>query len=108
MNARVRIVALASLVMLVALIVASTYWQAWAAPDLANKSDNAIQQVSQFTIDRGRIFAADGTVLAKNYIVHSGGRTYYYRRYPLGPLTAAAVGYATQSRSRVGLERSAN
>ncbi len=108
MNARVRIVALASLVMLVALIVASTYWQAWAAPDLANKNDNAIQLVSQFTIDRGRIFAADGTVLAKNYIVHSGGRTYYYRRYPLGPLTAAAVGYATQSRSRVGLERSAN
>lgn len=108
MNARVRIVALASLTMLVALIVASTYWQAWAAPDLANKSDNAIRQISEFTIDRGRIFAADGTLLARNHIVHSGGRTYYYRRYPLGSLTAAAVGYATQSRSRAGLERSAN
>jgi peptidoglycan glycosyltransferase len=108
MNARVRIVALASLTMLVALIVASTYWQAWAAPDLANKSDNAIQQISEFTIDRGRIFAADGTTLAKNRIVHNGGRTYYFRRYPLGSLTAAAIGYATQTRSRAGLERSAN
>src|SRR5450830_212441 len=108
MNARIRLAALVSLTMLVALIVASTYWQAWAAPDLANKSDNAIRQISEFTIDRGRIFAADGTVLARNHIVHSGGRTYYYRRYPLGSLTAAAVGYATQSRSRVGLERSAN
>ncbi len=108
MNARIRLAALASLTMLVALIVASTYWQAWAAPDLANKSDNSIRQISEFTIDRGRIFAANGTTLAKNRIVHAGGRTYYFRRYPLGSLTAAAVGYATQTRSRAGLERSAN
>ena len=108
MNARIRIAALTSLTMLVALIVASTYWQAWAAPDLANKSDNSIQQISEFTIDRGRIFAANGTTLAKNRIVHASGKTYYFRRYPLGSLTAAAVGYATQTRSRAGLERSAN
>jgi peptidoglycan glycosyltransferase len=108
MNARIRIAALTSLTMLVALIVASTYWQAWAAPDLANKSDNAIRLASEFTIDRGRIFAADGTILAKNRIVHAGGKTYYFRRYPLGSLTAAAIGYATQTRSRAGLERSAN
>ena len=108
MNARIRLAALVSLTMLVALIVASTYWQAWAAPDLANKRDNSIRQISEFKIDRGRIFAADGTVLAKNRIVHSRGQTYYFRRYPLGSLTAAAVGYATQTRSRAGLERSAN
>ena len=108
MNARIRLAALASLTMLVALIAASTYWQAWAAPDLANKSDNAIRQVSEFTIDRGRIFSADGTTLAKNRITHAGGRTYYFRRYPLGSLTAAAVGYTTQTKSRAGLESSAN
>jgi len=108
MNARVRFLALSSLVMLVALIVASTYWQAWAAPDLANKNDNAIRQISEFTIDRGRILAADGTVLARNRVVHTNNRTYYYRRYPLGALTAAAVGYATQNRSRTGLEHSAS
>jgi len=71
--------------MLVALIVASTYWQAWAAPDLANKNDNAIRQISEFTIDRGRILAADGTVLARNRVVHTNNRTYYYRRYPWVP-----------------------
>jgi penicillin-binding protein A len=108
MNARVRFLALSSLVMLAALIVASTYWQAWAAPDLANKNDNAIRQISEFTIDRGRILAADGTVLARNHVVHTNNRTYYYRRYPLGAVTAAAVGYATQNRSRTGLERSAS
>jgi peptidoglycan glycosyltransferase len=108
MNARIRLAALVSLTMLVALIVASTYWQAWAAPDLANKSDNSIQLVSEFTIDRGRIFAADGTTLAKNRIVHRSNTTYYFRRYPLGSLTAAAVGYATLTKSRTGLEHSAN
>jgi len=108
MNARVRLLALSSLVMLVALIVASTYWQAWAAPDLANKNDNAIRQISEFTIDRGLILAADGTVLARNRVVRTNNRTYYYRRYPLGALTAAAVGYATQNRGRTGLERSSS
>ncbi len=108
MNARVRLLALSSLVMLVALIVASTYWQAWAAPNLAEKNDNAIRQVSEFTIDRGRILAADRTVLARNRVVHANNRTYYFRRYPQGSLTAAAVGYATQNRSRTGLERAAS
>ena len=36
-----------------ALIVATTYWQAWAAGDLKAKQDNAIQRVVQFTIARG-------------------------------------------------------
>lgn len=106
MNARVRILALSSLAMVVALIAASTYWQAWAAADLADKNDNAIRQVSEFTIDRGRIRASDGTVLARNRIVKANNKTYYFRRYPYGPLTAAAVGYATQNRSRTGLELS--
>jgi peptidoglycan glycosyltransferase len=108
MNARIRLAALAALVMLVALIIASTYWQAWAAPDLANRSDNAIRQISEFAIDRGRILASDGSVLARNRPVRTGGHTFFFRRYPLGPLTAAAVGYSTEKRSRVGLERSAN
>lgn len=108
MNARVRLLALSALAMLIALIVASTYWQAWAAGDLANKNDNSIKQVSEFTIDRGRILASDRTVLARNRVVRANNRTYYFRRYPLGSLTAAAVGYATQNRSRTGLERSAS
>ena len=49
------------------LIVATTYWQTWAAPGLAAKQDNAIQRVAQFRIRRGLIYAADGkTVLAAN------------------------------------------
>ena len=56
-----------ALALLGALILATTYWQSWAAPGLANRKENAIQVVAQFTIERGKIFAADGkTVLATN------------------------------------------
>ena len=60
MNRQISMVALASLVMLASLIIATTYWQTWAAPGLAAREDNAIQRVAQFEIKRGFIFASDG------------------------------------------------
>jgi penicillin-binding protein A len=98
----------ASLVLVIALIVGTTYWQAWAAPSLADRRDNAIKVVAQFTIKRGAIFAADGTVLARNRPRKVKGQTFYFRRYPTGELFAHAVGYSTQARSRSGIEQSRN
>ena len=67
MNKQISRVALVALLLLAALIVATTYWQTWAAPGLAARQDNAIQRVAQFQIKRGLIYASDGkTVLAKN------------------------------------------
>ena len=98
-----------ALALLGALILATTYWQSWAAPGLANRKENAIQVVAQFTIERGKIFAADGkTVLATNTARKVNGRTLYFRRYPTRGLAAHVVGYSTQVRSRAGLERSMN
>jgi peptidoglycan glycosyltransferase len=95
--------------MLSALIVATTYWQAWAAPDLADRQDNAIQRVAQFTVKRGKIYASDRrTVLATNVRKRVKGKTLYFRRYPSRDLAPHVVGYSTQSRSRAGLERSMN
>jgi penicillin-binding protein A len=109
MNAQISRVAVASLVLLSALIVATTYWQAWAAAGLAERRDNSIQRVAEFEIDRGRILASDGrTVLASNQRRRVGDKTLYFRRYPTGGLYAHAVGYSTQVRSRTGLERSQN
>jgi len=107
-NAEIRRVAFAALVLLGALVVGTTYWQAWAAGDLAARQDNAIKRVAQFKIKRGLIYAADGTVLAANRIRRVNGETYYFRRYPQGPLAANVVGYSTQGRSRAGIERSLN
>ena len=59
MNRQISRIALASLVLLGALIVATTYWQTWASGGLAARQDNAIQRVAQFEIQRGKIFAAE-------------------------------------------------
>jgi peptidoglycan glycosyltransferase len=108
-NRQITRVAVAALVLLAALIVGTTYWQAWAASDLADRQDNAIQRVAQFTVKRGLIYAADGrTVLADNQRRRVGGQTLYFRRYPQRGLAAHIVGYSTQVRSRAGLERSEN
>ena len=50
MNRQLNRLAVASIVLLVALVVATTYWQTWASAGLQDKQDNAIQRVVQFSI----------------------------------------------------------
>jgi peptidoglycan glycosyltransferase len=108
-NKQISRISLIALLLLAALVVATTYWQAWAAPGLKAKQDNALERVAQFEIRRGLIYAADGkTVLAANRTKKSTGQTLYLRRYPQGGLAAQVVGYSKEGRSRAGLERSQN
>jgi peptidoglycan glycosyltransferase len=109
MNAQISRLALVALILLSALIVATTYWQTWAPGSLAAKQDNEIQRVAQFQIRRGLIYAADGkTVLAANRAVKRGGQTLYFRRYPTNGFASQTVGYSAQGRSRSGIERQEN
>jgi peptidoglycan glycosyltransferase len=108
MNRQITKLAVVALALLSALIVATTYWQTWAAAGLADRQDNAIKRVAQFTVRRGLIYTADGTLLAARRAQKTNGQTYYFRRYPAHDLAAQVVGYSTQSRSRAGLERSMN
>src|SRR6266536_450247 len=109
MNKQITRLAVASIVLIAALIVATTYWQTWAEAGLADRQDNAIQRVAQFTIDRGKIYAGDGRVLlATNVAKHVNGQTLYFRRYPNGSLAPHVIGYSTIGRSTAGLERSEN
>jgi penicillin-binding protein A len=109
MNRQINHVAVAALILLAALIVATTYWQSWAAAGLADRQDNAIQRVAQFQIKRGEIFAADGrTYLARRVVRTVEVKTLYFRRYPQGGRFAHVVGYSTAVRERAGLERSMN
>jgi|SRR5579872_921048 len=109
MNRQITRLAVAAIVLIASLIVATTYWQTWAAGSLAARQDNALVRVAQFTVDRGRIYAGDGTfLLATNVKKKVGGQTYYFRTYPSGNLAPHVVGYSTQSRSRAGLESSQN
>ena len=108
MNTQIVRISVVALVLLASLVVATTYWQAWAVASLEDRQDNAIQRVAQFTVRRGLIYAAEGTLLAARRAANVRGQTLYFRRYPGGDLTAQVVGYSTQSRSRTGLERSRN
>jgi len=107
-NRQIAKLALVGVALVAALIVATTYWQTWATAGLNDRQDNEIQRVAQFSIKRGLIRAADGTVLASNRIRKVGGQKLYFRRYPQGGLFAQVVGYSTQSRARAGLESSEN
>jgi peptidoglycan glycosyltransferase len=109
MNKQVSQIGVAALVLLAALIVGTTYWQTWANAGLAERQDNDIRLVAQFTIKRGKIYASDGrTLLATNVKKRIGGQTLYFRRYPTGPLFSDIVGYSTRTRNQSGLERSYN
>ena len=107
MNKQITRLALAGVGLIVVLVVATTYWQAWAAGDLADRQDNQIQRVAQFTIQRGEI-RGRGSTWATNRREKRGGRTFYFREYPQRGLAAHVHGYSTQSRFRTGLERSMN
>jgi peptidoglycan glycosyltransferase len=101
--------ALVTVLLLVALVFATTYWQAWAAGGLQDRQDNAIERVVQFTIERGLIVPEDGKVtFAANRRKRVSGQTLYFRRYPTQGLAAQTIGYSTASRSQAGLEESMN
>jgi peptidoglycan glycosyltransferase len=108
-NKQVSHIGIAALVLLSTLDIATTYWQTWANAGLANRQDNDIRLVAQFTIKRGKIYASNGrTVLATNVTRNRAGQTLYFRRYPTGPIFSDVVGYSTQTRNRTGLEQSYN
>jgi peptidoglycan glycosyltransferase len=107
LNRQLNRLAVVSVALLVALVVASTYWQAWAAPGLQDRQDNAIQRVVQFTVARGLI-QSNGAIFAANKKKKVSGQTLYFRRYPQHKLAAQAIGYSTASRSQAGLEKSMN
>jgi penicillin-binding protein A len=109
MNRQLVRLALVAIGLLVALVVATTYWQTWATGGLAARQDNAVQLVSQFQVARGLLLASNGkTVLAANRKVKRNGQTFYFRRYPAHGLAAQTIGYSTSAYSQTGLEESLN
>jgi len=109
MNPQIVRLTYVSLILVAVLVVMTTYWQTWAAASLAERQDNSIRRVAEFSIDRGLIFSfAPRKRLARNRQRVIDGRTLFFRRYPYGPLAAHVVGYSTVGRSRTGLERSLN
>jgi peptidoglycan glycosyltransferase len=106
MNRQLLRLSVVALVLLAALIVSTTYWQTWAAADLADRQGNAIQLVARLTVDRGKILGTGGDVLATNRKHRKRGLTIYTRRYPRGSLAPQVIGYSTDAGTTTGLEAS--
>jgi penicillin-binding protein A len=107
-NKQLNRLAMVAVLLLVALVAATTYWQAWASAGLQNRQDNAIQRVVQFTIQRGLIETGPKAIFAANHRVKRNGQSLFFRRYPQHKLAAQTIGYSTASRAQAGLEKSMN
>lgn len=95
-------------VLFAVLIGFTSYWAVFQADALREKRANARPLLEQQRIPRGRILAADGTVLARSVAKGRGDAKRYVRRYPTGSLYGHPVGYSFVSQGDSEFEKSHN
>ncbi len=76
------------------LIGFTSWWSVFDAEALKEKEANKRPLLEQQQIRRGRILAADGTVLARSVPKGRGEDLRYVRRYPEGSLYGHPIGYS--------------
>jgi peptidoglycan glycosyltransferase len=97
------------IVVLFAVLVGFTsWWSVFDAKALKEKNANQRPLLEQQQIPRGRILAADGTVIAKSYAKGHGTGKRYIRRYPLGALFGHPIGYSFVKYGQSEFEKSHN
>ena len=72
----------------------TSYWSVFDAEALKEKNANKRPLLEAQQIPRGRILAADGTVIAKSIAKGRGAEKQYVRRYPEGSLFGHPIGYS--------------
>ncbi|HEX5593130.1 MAG TPA: penicillin-binding transpeptidase domain-containing protein [Solirubrobacterales bacterium] len=72
----------------------TSYWSVFDAEALKEKNANKRPLLEAQQIPRGRILAADGTVIAKSVGKGRGAEKQYVRRYPEGSLFGHPIGYS--------------
>jgi peptidoglycan glycosyltransferase len=72
----------------------TSYWSVFDAKALKEKDANKRPLLEQQQIRRGRILAADGTVIARSVPKGHGAGLRYVRRYPEGKLYGHPIGYS--------------
>jgi peptidoglycan glycosyltransferase len=99
----------AFIVVLFAILVGFTsYWSVFDAKALKEKSVNQRPLLEQQQIPRGRILAADGSVIAKSYAKGHGTGLRYIRKYPEGTLYGHPIGYSFVRQGDSEFEKSHN
>jgi peptidoglycan glycosyltransferase len=72
----------------------TSYWSVFDAEALKEKNANKRPLLEAQQIPRGRILAADGTLIAKSVAKGRGAEKRYVRRYPQGSLFGHPIGYS--------------
>jgi peptidoglycan glycosyltransferase len=81
-------------VLFAVLIGFTSYWAVFDASALKGKDANKRPLLEQQQIKRGRILAADGTVIARSVPKGRGSALRYVRRYPEGSIYGHPIGYS--------------
>ncbi|HKZ13898.1 MAG TPA: penicillin-binding transpeptidase domain-containing protein [Solirubrobacterales bacterium] len=82
------------IVLFAVLIGFTSWWSVFDAKGLKASKWNQRPLLEQQQIPRGRILAADGTVIAKSFSKGHGSGKRYIRHYPLGALFGHPIGYS--------------
>ncbi len=83
----------------------TSYWSVFDAKALKEKEANRRPLLESQQIRRGRILAADGTVIAKSIGKGKGSEKRYVRRYPEGSLFGHPIGYSFVTQGDSEFER---
>src|SRR3954454_74960 len=83
-----------TVVLFAVLVGFTSYWAVFDADALKDKEANSRPLLEQQQIRRGRILAADGTVIAKSVPKGRGDALRFVRRYPEGSLYGHPIGYS--------------
>ena len=109
MNGRIRRLGIALVALFGLLFLQVSYLQVFAAGRIAHNPANAARQIiAEYRVDRGTIYAANGTVLALSERTTGNAQYVYARRYPDGPLYAGMTGYYSRIYGRTELEQAMN
>jgi peptidoglycan glycosyltransferase len=81
-------------VLFAVLVGFTSYWSVFDAEALKEQEANKRPLLEQQQIRRGRILAADGTVIARSVPKGSGDARRFVRRYPEGSLYGHPIGYS--------------
>jgi penicillin-binding protein A len=87
------------------LIGFTSYWSVFDAKALKEKEANKRPLFEQQQIRRGRILAADGSVIARSVPKGHGAGLRYVRRYPQGDLFGHPIGYSFELQGDSEFER---
>ena len=109
MNRRIRRLGVALVTLFGVLFLQLSYVQVFAADRIANNPANATRQIiAEYRVERGPIYAANGTVLAISQRTTGRAEFTYARRYPDGPLYAGITGFYSRIYGRTELEQAMN